>query len=178
VAKDVPPFVKAAGNPVKLYGLNSVGLQRSGFAEATVAELKRAYRLLFRSDLNLSHALERARAEVDVSLPEVAAMIAFVERASAGSGSDGVGAPRVGVVGAGGLGYHHVRILRDVAGAALAGFYEQDPARRAQVAGSSACARSRRSTRCSTPPTRSRSSCRRRRTSTSRGPRSARGSTC
>jgi predicted dehydrogenase len=38
-------------------------------------------------------------------------------------------------VGAGGLGFHHVRILRDVAGAELAGFYEQDPARRAQVAG-------------------------------------------
>ena len=35
VAKDVPPFLKAVGNPVKLYGLNSVGLQRSGFAEET-----------------------------------------------------------------------------------------------------------------------------------------------
>ena len=37
VAKDVPPFVKAVGNPVKLYGLNSVGLQRTGFAETTFA---------------------------------------------------------------------------------------------------------------------------------------------
>jgi UDP-N-acetylglucosamine acyltransferase len=86
VTKDVPPFVKAAGNPVKLYGLNSVGLQRSGLADTTVAELKRAYRLLFRSDLNLSHALERARAEVDVSLPEVGAMIAFVDASERGVG--------------------------------------------------------------------------------------------
>ena len=37
VAKDVPPFMKAVGNPVKLYGLNSVGLQRSGFPDETCA---------------------------------------------------------------------------------------------------------------------------------------------
>ena len=86
VAKDVPPFVKAVGNPVKLYGLNSVGLQRSGFAEATIAELKKAYRLLFRSDLNLGQALERARAELNVELPEVHAMLAFVEASERGVG--------------------------------------------------------------------------------------------
>ena len=40
----------------------------------------------------------------------------------------------MGVVGAGGLGYHHVRILRDLPGAALAGFHDRDPARRARVA--------------------------------------------
>lgn len=86
VVKDVPPFVRAAGNPVKLFGLNSVGLQRSGFAEATIAELKRAYRLLFRSDLNLSQALERARAELDPAPPEVQAMLAFVEASERGVG--------------------------------------------------------------------------------------------
>jgi predicted dehydrogenase len=42
--------------------------------------------------------------------------------------------PRFGVVGAGGLGYHHVRILRELPGVTLAGFYERDPARRAHVA--------------------------------------------
>jgi len=43
--------------------------------------------------------------------------------------------PRVGVAGAGALGYHHVRLLRDVAGCELAGFYENSEARAAQVAG-------------------------------------------
>ncbi|HET6761122.1 MAG TPA: acyl-ACP--UDP-N-acetylglucosamine O-acyltransferase, partial [Gemmatimonadaceae bacterium] len=52
VSKDIPPFLKAVGNPVKLYGLNTIGLQRSGMDEGTIRELKRAYRLLFRSDLN------------------------------------------------------------------------------------------------------------------------------
>jgi UDP-N-acetylglucosamine acyltransferase len=64
VAKDVPPFLKAVGNPIKLYGLNSIGLQRAGFPEDVVRELKRAYRLFFRSELNVSQALERATAEL------------------------------------------------------------------------------------------------------------------
>jgi len=86
VAKDVPPFVKAVGNPVKLYGLNSVGLQRSGFSEETIAELKRAYRLLFRSDMNLSQAVERGRAELDVSVAEVRQLLDFVESSGRGVG--------------------------------------------------------------------------------------------
>ena len=84
VPKDVPPYVKAVGNPIKLYGLNSVGLQRSGFGEATLLELKRAYRLLFRSDLMLSAAVKRAREELDASVPEVATLLDFV--ASSGRG--------------------------------------------------------------------------------------------
>ena len=44
MAKDVPPYVKAVGNPVKLYGLNTVGLQRNGFSEDVIKELKRAPR--------------------------------------------------------------------------------------------------------------------------------------
>src|SRR5512141_1420583 len=49
VSKDLPPFIKAVGNPLRLYGLNSVGLRRNGFPDAVVRELKRAYRLFFRS---------------------------------------------------------------------------------------------------------------------------------
>jgi UDP-N-acetylglucosamine acyltransferase len=85
VAKDVPPFLKAVGNPVRLYGLNSVGLQRSGFDPEVVRELKRAYRLLFRSDLNVSQALERARAELQ-PLPEVEHFLHFIEDSQRGIG--------------------------------------------------------------------------------------------
>ena len=86
VVKDVPPFVKAVGNPVKLFGLNTLGLQRSGFDEETLAELKRAYRLLFRSDLPLTAAVERGRAELDVSRPSVHALLDFVAESSRGVG--------------------------------------------------------------------------------------------
>lgn len=78
VSKDIPPFLKAVGNPVKLYGLNTIGLQRSGMDENTIRELKRAYRLLFRSDLNVTQAIERAHTELE-PLPEVKELVGFVE---------------------------------------------------------------------------------------------------
>jgi UDP-N-acetylglucosamine acyltransferase len=83
VSKDIPPYVKAVGNPVKLYGLNSVGLQRSGFPDEVVSELKKAYRLFFRSDVNITQALEKAVAELK-PFPEVQAFVAFVEESGRG----------------------------------------------------------------------------------------------
>ena len=83
VSKDIPPFLKAVGNPVRLYGLNTVGLQRSGMDEATILELKRAYRLFFRSDLNVTQAIERAQTELE-PLPEVQELIRFVEASERG----------------------------------------------------------------------------------------------
>ena len=83
VAKDIPPYLKAVGNPVKLYGLNSVGLQRSGFPDPVIRELKRAYRLFFRSELNVSQAMERATSELH-PYPEVQMFLAFVEASERG----------------------------------------------------------------------------------------------
>ena len=85
VAKDVPPFLKAVGNPVKLYGLNSVGLQRRGFSEDTLRELKRAYRMLFRSEMNVGQALEKARGEIEQT-PEVRKFLAFIDDSQRGIG--------------------------------------------------------------------------------------------
>jgi len=83
VTKDVPPYVKASGSPMKLYGLNTVGLERRGFTRETMRELKKAYALFFSSDLNVSQALERARAEL-APLPEVETLIRFVEESERG----------------------------------------------------------------------------------------------
>lgn len=83
VSKDIPPFLKAVGNPVKLYGLNSIGLQRNGFPEDVVRELKRAYRLFFRSDLNLTQAMQRAETDLE-QFPEVAELVRFVEASERG----------------------------------------------------------------------------------------------
>ena len=83
VSKDIPPFLKAVGNPLKLYGLNSVGLQRNGFPDEVVRELKRAYRLFFRSDLNLSQAMQRAESELEM-FPEVRELITVVEASERG----------------------------------------------------------------------------------------------
>lgn len=83
VNQDVPPFTKAVGNPVHLYGLNSVGLQRAGFAPDVKLALKRAYRLLFNSDLTVSQGIARARAELP-SLAEVETFLRFIEESHRG----------------------------------------------------------------------------------------------
>jgi UDP-N-acetylglucosamine acyltransferase len=83
VTQDVPPYLKAVGNPVKLYGLNSVGLARNNFDPAVIRELKRAYRIFFRSDLILSRAMERAREELE-SFPEVERFLSFVSKSERG----------------------------------------------------------------------------------------------
>lgn len=84
VPKDVPPFVKAVGNPIKLYGLNSVGLQRRGFSAEALGELKKAYRLFFRSELNVTQAMERAATELK-QIPEVQALTAFLAGSQRGA---------------------------------------------------------------------------------------------
>jgi UDP-N-acetylglucosamine acyltransferase len=83
VAQDVPPYTRAVGNPIKLYGLNSVGLRRNNFSDEVLRELKRAYRLFFRSELNLSQALQRAEAELQ-PLAEVQEFVRFVSETNRG----------------------------------------------------------------------------------------------
>jgi len=83
VNQDVPPYVKAVGNPMELFGLNSIGLQRAGFDAQAIAGLKRAYRLFFNSDLNLTQAVERARNDLP-DLPEIGRFVTFIESSGRG----------------------------------------------------------------------------------------------
>jgi UDP-N-acetylglucosamine acyltransferase len=64
VPKDVPPFMMAAGNRARLYGLNVVGLERKGFTKEEITMLKRAYRILFRSALPLEKSLKMIETEL------------------------------------------------------------------------------------------------------------------
>lgn len=83
VPKDVPPYVMASGNRAKLFGLNTVGLKRHSFSEPTLAALKQAYRLLFRSHLAFSRAAEKVQAEVP-DLPEVRHLLNFLKSSERG----------------------------------------------------------------------------------------------
>jgi len=80
---DVPPYVKAVGNPLQLYGLNSVGLQRAGFTPEVKLALKRVYRLLFNSDFTISQGIARARTELP-ALPEIETFLSFIETSQRG----------------------------------------------------------------------------------------------
>jgi UDP-N-acetylglucosamine acyltransferase len=81
--QDLPPYVMAAGNMGKPYGINSEGLRRRGFARETIARIKRAYRTLYRAGLSLEQA-KRALAEQAADCPEVAALLDFLVRSKRG----------------------------------------------------------------------------------------------
>lgn len=83
VARDVPPYTLANGNHAKLFGLNLIGLQRRDFSEQTIKALKEAYRIIFRSDMLLEAALEKAQKEVE-DFPEVRHFIKFIKESKRG----------------------------------------------------------------------------------------------
>ncbi len=83
VVKDVPPYVIAAGDRARLYGLNVVGLKRHNFPPTVMAALKKAYRIVFRIGLTLNEAVERAYAEVEQT-PEVKNFLEFITASGRG----------------------------------------------------------------------------------------------
>ncbi len=83
VSQDVPPFCNATGDRATLHGLNTVGLKRRGFADQTIAALKRAYRIMFQSSLRVGEAAARIRAAF-AGVAEVERLVAFIERSERG----------------------------------------------------------------------------------------------
>ena len=64
VNKDIPPYVKAAREPISYAGINSVGLRRRNFSSDTIREIQELYRYLYLSGMNISDAVERIEAEL------------------------------------------------------------------------------------------------------------------
>lgn len=62
ISKDVPPYVLVSGHMARPFGLNSEGLKRRGFDNDSLALLKKAYRLLYKSGLTMERAIEEIRA--------------------------------------------------------------------------------------------------------------------
>ena len=83
VPQDIPPYVKAVGNPIELFGLNAIGLQRAGFSAETLAALKRAYRLLFNNARPRAEALSDLEPDA-LRFPEVRRLLDFVATARRG----------------------------------------------------------------------------------------------
>ncbi len=83
VPKDVPPYMCASGNRAQLFGLNAVGLRRHHFPETTISALKQAYRIIFRSHITLTKAIEKVPAEVP-DLPEIRHLLDFLKSSKRG----------------------------------------------------------------------------------------------
>ncbi|MBD3669918.1 MAG: acyl-ACP--UDP-N-acetylglucosamine O-acyltransferase [Gammaproteobacteria bacterium] len=82
IVKDVPPFSTVDGNPATVIGTNVVGLRRGGFDQAQRSAIKRAYKTLYHSGMNLSQALETLEAEP--MSEEVASIVRFFRESRRG----------------------------------------------------------------------------------------------
>lgn len=83
VTKDALPFVKTVGHKPVCYGVNRIGLERRGFSAERIERIEGAMRLLLRSGLNTSQAVEQMRAEWEEDA-DVLTIIEFVERSERG----------------------------------------------------------------------------------------------
>lgn len=83
IRQDVLPFCKTDGIEAKTYGLNTIGLKRNGFSEERLEALQRAYRLLVRSKLNTTQAIEKIVAELS-GHPDVDHLVEFIRGSKRG----------------------------------------------------------------------------------------------
>ena len=81
--QDLPPYVTAAGNTAKPYGINSEGLKRRGFSPEAIGAIKAAYKTLYKSGLTLDQAKQELSAQAG-SHPEVGLFVDFLQRARRG----------------------------------------------------------------------------------------------
>jgi len=79
VTRDVPPYVMAVGRPAVPHSINSVGLQRRGFTAEQILNIRRAYRLLYRSGLKLKAAMEELE-KAALTQAEIRPFVEFIKR--------------------------------------------------------------------------------------------------
>ena len=83
VVQDVPPFIMAAGEPLKYSGINSIGLRRHGFSSEKRKIIKNAYRLLFRYKTSRKEAIINIKNNLP-DIPEIQEIILFIDKSNRG----------------------------------------------------------------------------------------------
>ncbi|MEW5758731.1 MAG: acyl-ACP--UDP-N-acetylglucosamine O-acyltransferase [Candidatus Omnitrophota bacterium] len=83
VVQDVPPYSVCDGHPTKVFNVNLVGLRRAGIKNEIIADLKKAFKILFFEGLNLSHAIEQVQSELPFHT-EIKNLIEFVRNSKRG----------------------------------------------------------------------------------------------
>lgn len=81
VLKDVPPFMIVEGNPAQIRGINSIGLQRRGVGNEAIAEIRKAFKLLYESGNNAAKAAQEIKKRLR-PLPEIEQLVTFLEQES------------------------------------------------------------------------------------------------
>ncbi len=83
VVMDIAPYCLAQGDRAELTGLNTIGLNRNGFSTEAIGNIKSAYKLLFRSGLQMHEALAKVKAEF-AAVPEVVVLTDFIQASDRG----------------------------------------------------------------------------------------------
>ena len=83
VRKDVPPYVKAAREPLSYVGINSVGLRRRGFSAEKIREIQNIYRILYQQNYNNTQASNIIEAEMEAT-PERDEILQFIKDSQRG----------------------------------------------------------------------------------------------
>jgi UDP-N-acetylglucosamine acyltransferase len=83
VQQDVCPYALIGGYPLRIAGLNALGLKRRGFAPEAIKTIKAVYKILFFSKLNTTQAVARLKSEIEI-IPEVQVILDFIERSERG----------------------------------------------------------------------------------------------
>ena len=82
-SKDVPPYIIAGREPICYAGINIVGLRRRGFSNETIEQIHNAYRIIYQSDLNITNALAKIEAEMEMT-PEISYIVEFIRSSQRG----------------------------------------------------------------------------------------------
>jgi UDP-N-acetylglucosamine acyltransferase len=90
VSKDICPFIKVAREPLKPVTLNTVGLKRRGFSNESLRVLKQMFRLLFRSHLNITQAVDAIEENIPPT-EEFHGLLQFIRESAARSKTHGRG---------------------------------------------------------------------------------------
>jgi UDP-N-acetylglucosamine acyltransferase len=83
VGKDVPPYSKAAREPLSYVGINSIGMRRRGFSTETINKIQDIYRIIFVKGYNVTQAVEIIEAKVEAT-PERDEILSFIANSSRG----------------------------------------------------------------------------------------------
>ncbi|MFH1755263.1 MAG: acyl-ACP--UDP-N-acetylglucosamine O-acyltransferase [Candidatus Latescibacterota bacterium] len=83
VERDVPPFIKVAGNPLRVYGINGIGLERRGFSPERCSMIKQMFKLVYKSDLNVAQSIQQLK-DGKFDEPDKSMFIEFLETSERG----------------------------------------------------------------------------------------------
>jgi UDP-N-acetylglucosamine acyltransferase len=79
INRDILPYVMVGGSPTKPHGINNVGLERQGFSPESIRQIRKAYKIIYKSGLKLDEALQNL-IEMATEAPDILPMVDFLQQ--------------------------------------------------------------------------------------------------